>query len=503
MSSAISATTANPQGKAYGLLFGVEKYDDKGIGPVTYSELDATKVGEALLAVGYALADVKVIINEKATKTRIEYEITELASKATKADTLFIFFAGHGYTYGGENFLVAHDSQCGNIPKTAVSLRAMFESCQISLSRQVMFFLDCCHSGMKVADEGRDILETMSHEELKHYFSTAEFCAVFSSCGKGEKSYPSHDYKHGYWTYHLLRALRGEEPDVLDKAAHLRSTDLQNYLRLEVPKQVALKGSGTRSQTPTMYGDVSGTFVVADLSSVLAKAKVDSQLTTFGLKYTTLRGSESNSIRRLNGFNKKLHNVPNSHSKATQNWIPQIAEGDLTSEMEQYFQTIQKTKLYDNKSLQYDAPAEGSSAIRTPDFEFSITYSQSNDDPGKYEVVRELLRLNTPALLAEDWFNDLFDKVFDEAVFEFNHKINMNTFIEKAEKIPKLTLDYNGKRDKCTIRINNSKDTIIVTHKSLIYKFYSASTPREMALKLQESRTLLLNIPEIQKALPL
>lgn len=252
MSTLVSKSPSKPKGKAYGLLFGVEKYDDAGLDQVTYAERDATEVSKALLAVGYDPADVTLIVNEKATKTRIEYEITELAHKAAETDTVFIFFAGHGYTYGGENFLVAHDSRRGNIPRTAVSLRDMFEAFAGSTCKQVMFFLDCCHSGMKLADEARDLLEMMSHEELISYFAKAEFWAVFSSCGKGEKSYPSHEYKHGYWTYHLLRVLRGEEADVLDTAGRLRSTSLQDYLRIEVPKQVSLKSNVIRSQNPKM-----------------------------------------------------------------------------------------------------------------------------------------------------------------------------------------------------------------------------------------------------------
>jgi len=499
-----SKSPAKPKGKAYGLIFGVEKYTDGGLDSVTYAERDATEMAKALNAVGYADADVKVILNDKATRTTIEYEITELAQRVTQDDTILIFFAGHGYTYGGENFLVAHDSRRGNIPKTAVSLREMFEACAGSLSRQVMFFLDCCHSGMKVADEGRDVLEMMSHEELKSYFAKAEFCAVFSSCDKGEKSYPSHDYKHGCWTYHLLRALRGEEPDVLDKAGHLRSTHLQDYLRSEVPKQVALRSSGARSQNPKMYGDVSGTFVIADLTSLLAKAEADLKITTLGLKHTTLRGSNSGSVKELSGFIKsKGHTIPKYHSSSTRNWIPNLAEGDLKIEMDRYFAAVLRTKLYDNQSLKYDAPAEGGAAIRTPDFEFSITYSQSEEDPGEYEVVRELIRLNAPALLEEEWFNNLFDDVFDEAVFEFAGKIDVNAFIDRAEKIDKFHLRYGGERKECTIRMDGFNGAITVTQDSLIYEFYGASTPGEMALELQEAHALLLAIPGMQKALPL
>lgn len=504
MSDVELKSPAKPQGKAYALIFGVEKYEDPGFGSVTYAERDATEVANALLDLGYDAADVTVILNEKATKTTIEYEITELAHRATKDDTVLFFFAGHGYTYGGENFLVATDSRRGGIPKTFVSLRDMFEAFAGSHCAQVMFFLDCCHSGMKTTDEGRDVLEMMSHEELKAYFAEAEFRVVFSSCDKGEKSYPSHDYKHGYWTYHLLRALRGEETGVLDKDGRLRSTHLQDYLRSEVPKQVALKSTDRRSQNPKMYGDVSGSFIIADLAPLIAKRAAQRSLETIGLKHTTLRGTETGSVKGLEGFQKsKGHRVPTYHSRSSESWVPSLAAKELETEMERCFAAIRKSGRYSNKDLKYDPPSGGGSSIRTPDFEFSISYSQSSDDPGEYVAFRELLRLNTPDLLDEEWFNALFRGVFDEAIFSFSGNIDVSEFIDRAEDIESLDVDYDAKRSYATITLDGFDGEITVNQDSLTYEFYNAKTPKEMALQLQNAQTLLLSIPQMQKALPL
>ncbi len=490
-------------GRAHALLFGVEHYDDPEFDRVAYAERDASEISKALLALGYAAADVKLIVNEQATTTRIDHEISDLAGRAEANDSVFIFFAGHGYTYNGINYLVGRDASRKNVPGTSVSLRDMFGVYHGSLCRQVMFFLDCCHSGMKLAAEGRDILEVMSHEELKDFFGAAEFQVVFSSCDKGELSYPSNQYQHGYWSYQLLRALRGELPHLLDEHNLLRSTRLQDYLRVEVPKQVALQRADNRSQHPKMYGDVSGTFVIADLTSVLTKREAERSLRTSGLKHITLRGIESGSVRNLSGFDKaKRHTVPTTHSSSTRSWIPTLAEDELKEEMEEFFAIIRKTRRYKNKDLVYDPPSGGGASIRTPEFHFSSSYSQSETDPAEYRRVQELVRLNEPALLEEEWFNNMFRGTFNTAVFEFSSSLDLIEFIDKVEEINGLDLSYDAERTKCTITLNGFDGKVFVRPDSVICRFNGEKTPKEIAVGLQKIQAGLLQLPGLSKALP-
>jgi hypothetical protein len=491
-------------GTAYALIFAVEKYLESGLDTVFYAETDASQITDALKQLGYDDRNLLMTLNERATKTTIEYEVTQVAKTAQNGDSIFFFFAGHGYTYNGRNYLLAYDTRRGDIVGTAVSLHHLFDLFTESACRQVMCFLDCCHSGMKLVDETRGVLEHMSQEELNEYFGKADFRVVFSACDKDEVSYPSHQWKHGYWTYHLLRALRGEEPELLDDKGRLRSAPLQDYLRSEVPKQLALQSTAKRHQNPKMYGDVSGTFVIADLAAVLAKAQAEMKLQTLGLKHTTLRGTEYGRVSGLSGFIKeKGHKAPKFHSKSTRSWIPNIANEDLRSEMAKFFEGVQRSGLYDNQSLKYDPPAEGGAAIRTPDFEFTISYSQSDGDPAEYVVTRELTRLNTPSLIESDWFNELFDDVFEEAVFEFSGSLSVSGFIDRAERIEALSVKYDPERTECRITMDGFYGGITVTDSSLTYEFYSASTPKEMAFELQDAHNLLLTLPGMQKALPL
>ena len=384
MSDQVIVLPPQRESKAYALLFAVENYIGSGIGRVDYAERDATAVRDALLELGYEAGNIELILNSSATVASMRYWAKQLAGTAGEGDTVFFFFAGHGYTWQGKNYLMCHDTRLDDIEDTAIPLQNLFDLFAKSGCKQVMFFLDCCHSGLHLGDESRGVLEDFSAEELREYFREAVFCVVFSACDKGEKSYPSLQYKHGYWTYHLLRALKGEEPGILDAAGCLRSTNLQDYLRVEIPKQLALQSTEKRRQNPKMFGDVSGSFIVADLQKVLDRIDVERRANAIDLKDSTLRRLQVGAVSDLSGFNKaKRHTVPKFQNNTTRSWVAGLAGGNLEAEMGEYFEKIRKAGIYKRRELIYDGPSDGGAAIRTPDFAFSMTYSQSEEDPAK------------------------------------------------------------------------------------------------------------------------
>lgn len=242
--------------------------------------------------------------------------------------------------------------------------------------------------------------------------------------------------------------------------------------------------------------------MIADLSALLAKAAAQAQAASLSLKHITLRRTATDSIKRLSGF-RGGHKVPDYRSQRTEEWVSELAEGDLRDEIETFFEGVKNSGVYKSRDIKYDSPANGGASIRTPDFEFSISYSQSEQYPGQYEVRYELLRLNTPEILDTDWFNNLFRRVFDEAVFEFSGKVNVEKLIDRAEEIEDLSVDYDGNRSYCSIRFSGFEGEVTVTEDSLTYSFRRAETPKEMALQLQAAQGVLLSIPAMHKALPL
>lgn len=503
MSEPLTVLPPEPNGKAYALVIAVEDYVGSGIGRVDYAEKDATAIRDALLELGYESDNIELILNSSATVASIRYYAKQLAGTAGEGDSVFFFFAGHGYTWQGNNYLMCRDTRIDDIEDTAIPLQNLFDMFAKSGCKQVMFFLDCCHSGLHLGDDSRGVLEDFSADELRDYFRDADFCVVFSACDKGEKSYPSRQFQHGHWTYHLLRALGGEEPGLLDGEGRLRSTSLQDYLRVEVPKQLALQRTDKRRQNPKMFGDVSGTFVVADVSPVIQRRIAEKEAESVSLKDASLRRIQVGQVRDLSGFDKaRGHRPPTYVNSTSRSWVAGLAEGDIEADMDKVFEMIKNAAVYKRKDLVYDPPSDGSASIRTPDFAFSITYSQNEEDPSQYEVIQELTRLSNPETLDSDWFNDVFRSVFNEAVVEFSGPLDVEEFIDLAEECEGLDVDYDKDATYCRIRMDGFEGSIMITADSVTYRFRKAETPREMALQLESANTLLLGMSELQKALP-
>ncbi len=170
-----------------------------------------------------------------------------------------------------------------------------------------------------------------------------------------------------------------------------------------------------------MFGDVSGTFVVADVSPAIQRRIAERQAESVSLKDASLRRVQSGQVRDLSGFDKaRRHRAPTYVNSTSRSWVAELATGDLEADVEKVFEKIKNAAVYKRKVLIYDPPAEGSASIRTPDFAFTVTYSQSEDNPSEFEVTQELTRLSDPETLEADWFNDVFRRVFNEAVVEFS-----------------------------------------------------------------------------------
>ncbi len=198
MSDQVTVLPQQTEGKAYALLCAVEDYIGSGIGRVDYAERDATAIRDSLLNLGYEADNIDLIVNSSASVGSIRYLAKQLAGTVEEGDSVFLFFAGHGYTWQGKNYLMCHDTRLDDIEDTAIPLQSLFNLFAKSGCKQVMFFLDCCHSGLHLGDDSRGVLEDFSADELRDYFRDADFCVVFSACDKGEKSYPSRQFQHGY-----------------------------------------------------------------------------------------------------------------------------------------------------------------------------------------------------------------------------------------------------------------------------------------------------------------
>ena len=83
------------EAKYYGLIIGIEKYEDRNLPNLENPIRDAEKLYQTLVS-KYLFHEEDVVLLKNASRNEIVYALDELAGKVTPSDNVLIFYAGHG-----------------------------------------------------------------------------------------------------------------------------------------------------------------------------------------------------------------------------------------------------------------------------------------------------------------------------------------------------------------------------------------------------------------------
>jgi hypothetical protein len=454
-------------GKRVAIVLAVENYSDSRIKKVSYAEADAVGFADALEVA--APVDKVLLLSAKATKTSINSKIRQHVKALIAEDELFLFYAGHGFSKNGRNYITCHDTDLDDLADTSISLQSILDVCGKSACKRIALFLDSCESGIAELPEIRGIYSEMSETELKDFFHGAEYRVCFASCKTSEYSYSSEKLKHGVWTYQVIEALQGNDALALEKGRYVTANSLQNYVAKELPRTLRAVFSKPKVQTPWFHGSNTGDFLIADLRDVL-KQRNAVKPGFEQVKQVLMQFEESVDIDDLSGFSKKRgHHVPDDVNGATGRFVENISQQEVEGEIKKIFDRIRASMNYKRRDLTAE-----SGRIVTPDFEFSVTCAQDPDHPRSALITRLLTNIS-PAIVENDGFNEVFKDSFDELTFDFNKRISIKDLIDRIEDLDldKIDLTYPPDCSYCEISIEASPLTIKVTPQSL-----SVQTPR-------------------------
>ncbi len=178
--------------------------------------------------------DYSILLNDKATKSRILKAIKKVFNSALENDIVVFFFSGHGYPGG----FCASD---GNLGYDEVR-KAMSES----MSKNKMMFVDACRSGgMRVDDTSAQGAITSAKKAN---------VMLFLSSRNNENSIERRDMKNGSFTTYLQKGLRGNADSNRDRV--ITAKELFDFVHNGVSKV-----SGGK-QHPVMWGNFNDNMTV-------------------------------------------------------------------------------------------------------------------------------------------------------------------------------------------------------------------------------------------------
>ena len=215
----------------------------------------------------YPIENVKLLLDEQATRDNIVQGLLQLASTAQLNDTVFLFFSGHGaQKYFGDDagtYICPVDFDWSNLCNTGINTEELSSLISNIPAARVIVVLDACHA------EGAVFLKQLEMEKSLTFgingpalekLATGAGRVVVASCKDEETSITYNVKGHSLFTYFLLEGLRGAALDRKDGV--IRVLDLFHYVSDEVPPNAKKIKSG-HEQHPILKAHAESNFPVA------------------------------------------------------------------------------------------------------------------------------------------------------------------------------------------------------------------------------------------------
>ena len=149
--------------------------------------------------------------------------------------------------------------------ESSISIReVLIDPFSKSKGKSLMVFIDACATNIQV-ENSRDVLSNINYNDLfKVVQNNSYYAATFFSCQSGQSSYSCDKLKHGIWTYHLSKALSGEEPTLITDNKFISDRTIVDYLTAEVYKYT--KDNLGYEQRPKAILDADSEFILVETS---------------------------------------------------------------------------------------------------------------------------------------------------------------------------------------------------------------------------------------------
>lgn len=190
---------------------------------------------------GGALKDeqVRVLIDEDATRDNILRTMRQLFMKADENDVVMLYFSGHGLEgsfipvdYDGYNNKLQHED-----------IKAVFEE---SKAKHKICMADACFSGSLLAMKAANV-DVALNKYYKEFENTKGGMALLMSSKSQEYSLEDHGLRSGIFSHYLIKGLKGEADT--DKNKIISIKELYDFTYKNVKTYTA------GAQTPSISGN--------------------------------------------------------------------------------------------------------------------------------------------------------------------------------------------------------------------------------------------------------
>jgi hypothetical protein len=208
----------------------------------------------------------------------------------------------------------------------------------------------------------------------------------------------------------------------------------------------------------------------------------ESEFTAQTLAALHLGGHGAGVVKKLRGFRKDRHTVPDAVNSATQAFLARLCADEIAEEGEQWFQRAKSALGYKRRDLTLTL-GNASALLQAKDFSLELTWSLNDANPAEYAITRILRDFTSAEFVLSPGCDELFAGTFTDIVFTLARGVAVEAVIDAVEALPatsNLTVHYPASCAECTLGVPDVDATVRCTGATLEMIFPQAGSPREL-----------------------
>lgn len=251
------------------VVIGIEKYRDIGA-PSAYSAGDATLVKAYLKSLGFRETNIRLMLNDRATRTDFIKNIERWLPDNVKPDgKVFFYYSGHGSPDLSDAahpraYLLPYDGDPNDLGNTGYSIERLYDHLDKLKAQEVIVVLDSCFSGQG----GRSVLAQGARPMVNNIVPVGVIggnMAVLTATQPNQISTSSPDKQHGILTYYFLKALHDGTSNIVTIYKKIKPAVEDDAHALGVTQSPSLMMGHAEGQQPFA--------LAADLDIAMARQK--------------------------------------------------------------------------------------------------------------------------------------------------------------------------------------------------------------------------------------
>jgi hypothetical protein len=200
------------------------------------------------------------------------------------------------------------------------------------------------------------------------------------------------------------------------------------------------------------------------------------------LAAVSLVGRSGGLVKRLRGFSKDRHTVPDAVNAATEAFFARICAAEVAEEGEEWFQRAREVFGYKRREVSL-ATDGGVALLSSADFAFEVLWSLDPAEPSSYLVTRTLRALGGRGAVVTPEADRVFAGAFSEIVFSLTRGVRVEDVVDAVEALAvpvSMSVSYPASCAECTIAVEGVDAVVRCTGATLELVFPRAGSPREL-----------------------